>query len=238
MELLEAKHISSGYGKKQVLFDISFSVKQGEIVLLVGSNGSGKSTLLKTIYGFLNPKQFSNNSQIYFDGKDILGDSTDSMISKGLVYVPQKDNYFVNLDVQNNLMISGSTIQPTILDERLKEVYQTFPSLNNHKFDSPMKMSGGEKQLTTLGMAMMHRPKMLLLDEPTLNLSPTNSKIIFEKVKELNEKHKVTILIVEHKIKECLTIANRLIALKHGKVFGEYPVKPNFNHSQLKEILL
>ena len=221
MDFLEVKHISSGYGKKQVLFDVSFSIKKGEIVLLAGSNGSGKSTLLKTIFGLIKPWHIYNQEkpEIWFDGDDITDIEPSSLIKKGLVYVPQKDNYFENLDVQSNLEISGTIIINKIeFKKRISEVYKLLPQLEDNKNKIPMKMSGGERQMLILGMALLHRPKLLMLDEPTLNLSPSNSILIFKKIKELNQQFAITILIVEHKLKESLSIANRMVKMKVGKL--------------------
>ena len=239
--MLKVEHISSGYDKKQVLFDVSFEIKKGSFTILVGANGSGKSTLFKTLYGIIKPWQIKGNPKphIFFNNEDITNEPSFSLIRKGMMYMPQKDNYFPNLDVETNMQVSGSTISNfTEFSTRLDEVYSIFPSLKNYRYQNLMQLSGGEKQMAILAMALIHRPKLIMLDEPTLNLSPINRSTILEKLSELNKKEEITILMVEHKVKECLKYADHLIGIKVGKIFGIYDVTPDFNTSIIKEILI
>ena len=233
--MLKVEHISTGYGKKQVLFDVSFEVKQGEIVLLAGSNGSGKSTLLKAIYGML-PQW--NNGQIIFDGENITGKPTAALLKKGLLYIPQKNNLFEDLTVKENLEIAGLTLDQRTLQQRIENALSIFTALVPHLHRTPMKLSGGEKTLLTLAMATLHQPKMILVDEPLTGLSPQNITFEAENLRELNQKSGITLLVVEHRVKECSTIANRIISLKFGKIFSESEVKENFDISQLNSVFV
>jgi ABC-type branched-subunit amino acid transport system ATPase component len=233
--MLKVENISTGYGKKQVLFDVSFEVKQGEIVLLAGSNGSGKSTLLKAIYGML-PQW--NNGQIIFDGENITGKPTSALLKKGLLYIPQKNNLFEDLTVKENLEMAGLTLDKNLLQQRIEKSLSILTLLLPHLNRTPMKLSGGERQLLTLAMATMHQPKMILIDEPFAGLSPQNITFIAENLKELNQKNGITLLIVEHRVKECAAIANKVIGLKLGKVFNEIEVNKWFDAFKLNPIFV
>ena len=233
--MLKVENISTGYGKKQVLFDVSFEVKQGEIVLLAGSNGSGKSTLLKAIYGILGQW---NNGHIIFDGENITGKPPSALLKKGLLYIPQKNNLFEDLTVKENLEIAGLTLDQRTLEERIENVISIFTVLVPHLQRTPMKLSGGERQLLTLAMATLHQPKMILVDEPFTGLSPQNISIVIENLRLLNAKNGITLMIVEHRVKECSPIANRVIGLKFGRVFSEMEVNNAFNINELKSVFI
>lgn len=233
--MLKLENISTGYGKKQVLFDVSFEVKQGEIVLLAGSNGGGKSTLLKAIYGML--PQWSNG-QIIFDGENITGKPTAALLKKGLLYIPQKNNLFEDLTVKENLEMAGLTLDKKVLNQQIENTLSIYTSLLPHLNRTPMKLSGGERQLLTLAMANLHRPKMILVDEPLTGLSSKNLILLTENLKKLQDITDTTLLIVEHRVKECLTISNRVIGLKLGKVFSEIEVNRNSNVNQLNTLFI
>jgi branched-chain amino acid transport system ATP-binding protein len=233
--MLKVENLSTSYGKKQVLFDVSFEVKQGEIVLLAGSNGSGKSTLLKAIYGML-PKL--DNGQIIFDGANVTRKSTAVLLQKGLLYIPQKNNLFEDLTVKENLEIAGITLDQNILKQRIEKTLSIFAVLVPHLHRMPMKLSGGERQLLALAMTTLHQPKMILVDEPFSGLSPQNITFVNENISVLNQQSGITLLIVEHRIKEISRIANRVIGLKLGKVFSEVEVDQSFNVIQLHEVFV
>lgn len=233
--MLKVENISTGYGKKQVLFDVSFEVKQGEIVLLAGSNGSGKSTLLRAIYGILSQW---DNGHVFFDGENITGKPTAVLLKKGLLYIPQKNNLFEDLTVKENLEMAGLTIGQNLLQQRIENALSIFTALMPHLSRTPMKLSGGERQLLTVAMATLHLPKMILFDEPFTGLSPQNINFITENLKMLNEKSGITLLIVEHRVKECLRIANRVIGLKLGRVFSESEMNATFNINELNSVFM
>ena len=234
--MLKVEHISTGYGKRQVLFDVSFEVNKGEIVLLAGSNGSGKSTLLKTIYGLL---PLWNEGKITFNDVDITGKSTSTLLKKGLLYIPQKNNLFEDLTVIENLEMAGLTISnKKLLQQRIENVLSDFPMLALLLQRLPMKLSGGERQLLTIAMATLHEPKMILLDEPFVGLSQHNIIFVIENLIELNRKNAITLMIVEHRVKEVVKIANRVIILKFGRVFSEIEINQGFNINQLHEVFV
>jgi len=234
--MLKVENISTGYGKKQVLFDVSFEVSKGEIVLFAGSNGSGKSTLLKAIYGILplwNSPLVRGKGCVIFDGENITGKPTSALLKRGLLYIPQKNNRFEDLTVKENLVMAGLTLHRKVLHQRMENALSIFIALVPHLNRITMKLSGGEKTLLTLSMATLHQPKMILVDEPFTGLSPQNITFIAENLKALNEKSEITLLIVEHRVKECSRIANKVIGLKLGRVLSEMEVTENFNINEL-----
>lgn len=275
--MLKVQNISTGYGKKQVLFDVSLEVAKGEIVLLAGSNGSGKSTLLKSIFGLLplwntsppaplslirpsgtfsldltpSPSPTGEGSQrrreaernflergVWFDGENITGKPTAALLKSGLLYIPQKNNLYEELTVKENLEMAGLTLDKNLLKQRIENslsIFTTLPPLLNR---TPMKLSGGERTLLTLAMANLHQPKMLLIDEPYTGLSPQNLSLVTENLKMLNEKTGISLLIVEHRVKECLSIAHRVIGLKLGRHFNEFLVNSDFDLGKMNEIFI
>ncbi len=233
--MLKVDNVSTGYGKKQVLFDVSFEVGKGEIVLLAGSNGSGKSTLLKAIYGIL-PQW--NNGHVIFDGENITGKPTYALLKKGLLYIPEKNNRFEDLTVKENLEMAGLTLDQKLLKQRIENtlsIFTTFVPLLNR---TPMKLSGGERQLLNLAMATLHQPKMILIDEPFTGLSPQNITFVADNLKALNEKSGITLLVVEHRVKECARIANKVIGLKLGRIFSKLEANATFNINELNSIFI
>lgn len=231
--MLKAENISTGYGKKQVLFDVSLEIKQGEIILLVGSNGSGKSTLLKAIYGIL-PQW--GNGQIFFDRENITGKRTASFLKKGLLYIPQKHNLFEDLTVKENLEMAGLTLGSRILKQRIEQTLSIFMSLTPHLQRTPAKVSGGERQLLILAMATLHEPKMILIDESFNGLSPQNIDFIIDNLILLNRKYGTTLLIVEHRVKEMIRISDKIIGFKLGRLFSEFEVSKSFDTRELNSV--
>ena len=233
--MLKVDNLSTGYGKKQVLFDVSLEVKKGDIVLLAGSNGSGKSTLLKAIYGIL-PQW--DNGQIWFDGENITCKPTAALLKKGLLYIPQKNNLFEELTVKENLEMAGLTLDKKQVRQGIEVALSVFKSLAPSLKRTPMTLSGGERRLLTLAMATLHQPKMILVDEPFTGLSPRNIDFIAENLKGLNEKHGITLVIVEHRVKECLEIASYVIGLKLGKIFYESEIPLAYDVAKLSPIFI
>ncbi|MBI5325612.1 MAG: ABC transporter ATP-binding protein [Ignavibacteriae bacterium] len=238
--MLEVKNISAYYGIQQVLFDISFEIKQGEIALIIGGNGAGKSSILKSIFGILP----LNSGQVIFNGQDITNVKTFNLIKKGFVYLPQKDNFFEDMTVLENLQVAGMKIKgKKELQKRMDYVFEIFPDLYEIRKRILFNMSGGEKQILTLCMALIHKPKMIMIDEPTAGLSPKLTKTIIENIKTINKTESVTFLIVEHKIKEIIKITERCISIKNGtivKTLHNKNIKNNdyiYTNNFLKEVL-
>lgn len=192
--MLKVEHISSGYGKKQVLFDVSFEVKQGEVVLLTGGNGSGKTTLLKCIYNMLP----CWSGEITFKGERINRLEPFDLIRRDIVYIPQKEFYFENLSVDENLRTSGNKFSMIDLQERITEVYK-LTGLTRFKKRKPFNLSGGERKILAFGMGLIHNPEFLLFDEPFAGMDAKNTAILLNLFKKTIISHNKGIIIVEHK---------------------------------------
>jgi len=193
--MLTVEHITTGYGKKQVLTDVSFEVGEREIVLLTGGNGSGKSTVLKTIYGLLKP--WTPEGRITFNGEDITALPTEAMIRRGIVYMPQKKNVFDDFTVEENLLTSASIYPKVEARQRMERVLNELPRLAELRNRTPFNLSGGERQLLAFGNALVHSPKMLLLDEPFAGADEAATMKIAELIK--GQQPKASFVIVEHK---------------------------------------
>jgi branched-chain amino acid transport system ATP-binding protein len=161
--MLRVEHVTTGYGKKQVLTDVSFEVAKGDIALLTGGNGSGKSTVLKTIYGLLKP--WTREGKITFEEIGITASLVSAMIQHGIVYMPQKKNVFEDFTVEENLLTSAGIYPKAKAKERVQKVYEILPVLETMRKRTPFNMSGGERQLLAFGNVLVHSPKLVLLDE-------------------------------------------------------------------------
>ncbi|MFA6424737.1 MAG: ABC transporter ATP-binding protein [Phycisphaerae bacterium] len=232
--MLEIKNIQTGYGKKQVLFGTSLDVKQGEIVAIIGPNGAGKSTILKAICGLI-PVW---NGEIIFKDTPINGSSPAKNVSRGITFCPQGNRVFDELSVIENLQIGGIHLKTTELKERIDGVLQLFPILKDRLRQNAGKLSGGEKQMLALCRALIPKPKLLMLDEPSLGLSPNLVSAAFEKILEINKNTGMAVLIVEQKVREVLKISHRVYGLKLGKVeFAGLP-EEIMHSEQLRRVFL
>ena len=212
--MLTVRHITTGYGKKQVLTDVSFEVGQGEIVLLTGGNGSGKSTVLKTIYGLLKP--WTPEGRIIFNGEDITALPPEAMIRRGIVYMPQKKNVFDDFTVEENLLTSASMYPKAEAKQRTQRVFNDLPRLAELRKRTPFNLSGGERQMLAFGCALVHKPKMFLLDEPFAGADEANTMKIAGMI--TNQQSTVSFVIVEHK-KQALESSNAAeIKLELGEI--------------------
>ena len=212
--LLEIKHVETGYGKKPVLLDVSMEIAQGEIVSIIGPNGAGKSTVLKAACGLLPAWK----GDIVLDGKRITGSTPAKNVSRGLTFCPQGNRVFHGLTVKENLQIGGFRLLKRELQDRIDENLSIFPKLKERFRQEAGTLSGGEQQMLALARALMPRPKVLLLDEPSLGLAPGLLDDVFETISNINEKNGVAILIVEQKVRKVLDLRHRVYALRLGKV--------------------
>ncbi len=213
-QLLEVKNIDVWYGDVQVLREVSLQVEEGTIVALVGANGAGKTTLLKTISGLLQPRK----GEILFTGKPLHNLKPQDIVDRGIIHVPEGRRLFASLTVLENLKL-GAYIKRarTNFDQSLKRAYDLFPVLEERKNQKAGTLSGGEQQMLAIGRAIMAQPKLIMLDEPSLGLSPILVKTIFEFIRTLNEQ-KATILLIEQNINQTLKIAHQAFVLKIGKI--------------------
>ncbi len=212
--MLKINNISSGYGKKQVLFDVSMFVEPGEVVLLTGGNGSGKSTLLKCIYNLL-PLW---SGSIEFEGLDTSNRKPSDLIHKGIVYIPQKDFYFENLSVFENLQISGNMLPKQVLKGKIDEVFE-LTGLSKYRKRKPFSLSGGERKILAFGMALIHNPKLLLFDEPFAGIDAKNSETINKLFDEVIISPENSVIIVEHK-DDAKQLYTRKVKMELGKIIN------------------
>ncbi|MCL2722001.1 MAG: ATP-binding cassette domain-containing protein [Treponema sp.] len=215
--MLKAEHITTGYGKKQILTDVSFSVDKGDVVLLSGGNGSGKSTVLKVTYGLLKPWLSASEGKIVFEGKNITALLVSTMIRQGIVYMPQKKNVFDDFSVEENLLTSAGIYSKAEAQERVDKVFEILPKLKTMRKHTPFKMSGGERQLLAFGNVLIHSPKLVLLDEPFAGVDADNSMILRNCIADL-QKRGVTFVIVEHKRQLLGDLVSKEIELELGTI--------------------
>lgn len=232
--MLEIRHLKTGYGKKQIIDDVSLKVNSGEIVALIGHNGAGKSTILKSIIGVL-PKW---DGAILFENQ-ALAEEAHKNVKRGISFIPQGSQIFDEMTVVENLEVASFILKDKkIIKQRVDEAFHRFPVLKERRKQSAGKLSGGEQQMLALGMALIQRPKLLLMDEPSLGLSPIFVKSTFALIKELNKIYKMSILIVEQKVREALYLADRAYILRLGKVALEGDAQNILKEEKYRKIFL
>ena len=212
--MLTVKDINVYYGAIHAIKGISLDVAEGEIITLIGSNGAGKSTTLRTISGLMKPK----TGEIAFEGQSIVGVPAHKIVAKGLIQVPEGRHVFANMTVMENLEM-GAYVRSDKdgIAKDLEDVFKKFPRLQERKDQVSGTLSGGEQQMLAMGRALMSRPRLLLLDEPSMGLAPLLVKEIFNIIKEINESG-TTILLVEQNAKMALDIADRAYVLETGRI--------------------
>jgi len=216
--MLVIEGLKSYYGKIMALKGISFNVKEGEIISIIGSNGAGKTTTLRVISGLL--KDIEGN--ISFMGKSIVKFKPYEIAKLGIIHVPEGRGVFPNLTVYENLEIGGYTIKDKKrVKSNIEKVYEIFPRLLERRYQKAGTLSGGEQQMLAIGRGLIAEPKILLLDEPSLGLAPIVVKEIFKVIKKINREDKVTILLVEQNAKISMEISERTYVLETGLVVKE-----------------
>ncbi|MCL5960542.1 MAG: ABC transporter ATP-binding protein [Chloroflexi bacterium] len=215
--LLEIKGLVAGYGKRKVLRGVSFEIAAGEIVALIGHNGAGKSTTLKSAFGLLQPEE----GKITFDGTDIAGRRPAQNVMAGISFVPQERMIFPHLSVSENLELGAyASGHSNSLDEKYTLIHELFPPLQQRKTQRAGLMSGGEQRMLALAISLMQSPRLLLLDEPSLALSPLLVQRVMESVKEINKALGVAVLLVEQNVTHALSIADRVYVMRTGEIIA------------------
>ena len=233
--MLKVKNLNVYYGNIHAIKDVSIEVTEGEIVSLIGANGAGKTTTLQTISGLLKAR----SGEIEFLGHDLIKTEPHKILQLGVAQVPEGRRVFAELSVKENLQLGAYTIKYTAenIKEDRKMVYKRFPRLQERKKQLAGTLSGGEQQMLAMGRALMSRPKILLLDEPSMGLSPLLVKEIFEIIKEVN-KSGVTVLLVEQNAKMALSISDRAYVLETGKIAMEGNAKELMHDEAIKKAYL
>lgn len=213
--MLEVKNLNVFYGGIHALRDTSFKVDKGEIVTLIGSNGAGKTTTLEVISGIVKQK----SGDIIFEGESITNVNSEIIVGKGLIHVPEGRKIFTALNVEENIHMGAYLRRDKegILKD-LDEVYRLFPRLKERKKQMGGTLSGGEQQMLAIGRALMSKPKLLMLDEPSMGLAPIVVQEIFEAIKELNEKEGLTVLLVEQNANIALKLAHNAYVIETGEI--------------------
>lgn len=210
--ILEVKNLNVSYGGIKAVKDLSFAVESGEIVTLIGANGAGKSSTLRSIVGLVKPE----SGEITFDGKAIASLPTDRIVGEGITLVPEGRRVFSDLTVLENLKI-GAYMRKDPLEEDIKWVYDLFPRLKERSWQLAGTLSGGEQQMLAIGRALMSRPKLIMMDEPSLGLAPIIVQGVFEIIREIN-KQGMTILLVEQNANMALKAAHRAYVMETGRI--------------------
>jgi branched-chain amino acid transport system ATP-binding protein len=235
-KILEATNLSVNYGTVRALENASFYVNEGEIVAMIGPNGAGKSTALKAICGLIP----INSGEITYQGKSIKGMTPDKLVKKGLSLVPEGRHIFPTMTVLENLEMGAYTIpqnEKLLIRERLDNVFQLFPILQERKNQKAGTLSTGEQQMLAIGRALMLRPSLLLLDEPSSGLSPNYVEIVFNKLKEIN-KAGISILLVEQNASKALEISQRGYVFDIGTIALEGSRESLIHDERIKKILI
>ena len=214
--MLEFKQVNTFYGRVPALHDVSLSVRKGEIVTLIGANGAGKSTLLMTLCG--DPRAASGS--ILYEGQELIGQSTPEIIRKGIAVAPEGRRVFARLTVEENLAMGAFFSDKSEREQQLAHVLELFPRLKERFAQRAGTMSGGEQQMLAIGRALMCRPRLLLLDEPSLGLAPLIIARIFETIEQLREEG-VTVFLVEQNANQALKLADRGYVLENGRIVME-----------------
>jgi branched-chain amino acid transport system ATP-binding protein len=232
--VLEVRNIDTYYGDVQVLWDVSFDVKQGEVVALIGANGAGKSTTLKTVSGLLTPRRGS----LSFLGEDLSAVEAYHRIDRGMALCPEARRLFVEMTVEENLDMGSLRGEAKRKREQTKEmVFTLFPRLSERRKQLAGTLSGGEQQMVAIGRGLMSLPKLLMFDEPSLGLAPILVREIFDVIRKIRQEG-ATVLIVEQNVKQTLAIADRAYVLEHGKVSMQGAGKDLLNDPHVKAAYL
>ena len=230
--ILEIRDLTVSYGGIQAVRGISLDVPQGQIVTLIGSNGAGKTTTLKSIAGVVHPK----NASIKFEGEEICGKTPDAIVSRGVTLVPEGRKVFANLTVMENLKI-GAYLRKDKLDDDLEYVFSLFPRLKEREWQLSGTLSGGEQQMLAVGRAIMSRPKLIMMDEPSLGLAPLVVRNIFEIIRQINE-NGITVLLIEQNANMALKIADLAYVMETGRITMSGPGRELLANEQIREAYL
>ena len=234
MSMLEIKDLEVYYGMIQAIKGVSFDVNEGEVIALIGANGAGKTTILHTITGLINAQKGS----VWFEGKDITKVPAHKIVSMGMAHVPEGRRVFANLTVLQNLKMGAYTRKDkTEIEQTLDSIYKRFPRLMERQNQLAGTLSGGEQQMLAMGRALMSHPKIILMDEPSMGLSPIFVNEIFDIIKSVSASG-TTVLLVEQNAKKALSITDRAYVLETGKIVLSGKASDLLNNDSIKKAYL
>lgn len=232
--LLEFKNIVAAYGSITALKNVTFNVEEGQVVSLIGANGAGKTSTMRTITGLLKPSE----GQVFFNGEDVTGLPAHKLVEKGISLVPEGRQIIEGLTVYENLEMGAYQRKDKKgVKEDIDRIYSIFPILNDRKDQLGGQLSGGQQQMLAIGRALMSKPKLLLLDEPSMGLAPLIVREIFDIVRRINEQG-TTVLLVEQNAKKALEVAHYGYVLETGSMVLEGPAEEVMNNPRVKEAYL
>jgi branched-chain amino acid transport system ATP-binding protein len=232
--MLKVDSISAGYGKLQILTDVSLESSPGELTIVVGPNGSGKSTLLKSIAGLTNIYKGS----VSMDGKTLSGHPSHVIARSGLAYLPQTESVFTQLSVTENFKMAAYTVSRNDYDARLKDSLEIFPQLNSYLGSKVVNLSGGARQMVAMTMALLRKPKIIMFDEPTANLSPKYATQVLKTIQSLAKERQLSIILVEQNARRALEIGDRAYLLVGGRNAFIGNAKDLLTHQELAKLYL
>ena len=234
MAMLSVNNLQVHYGMIQAIKDVSFEVNEGEVIALIGANGAGKTTILHTVSGLLQPTKGS----VIFEGQDISKIPAHKIVSLGMAHVPEGRRVFAQLTVLENLKLVAYTRKDkNEMEETLKMIYKRFPRLEERKNQIAGTLSGGEQQMLAMGRALMSHPKIILMDEPSMGLSPIFVEEVFKIIRDISAEG-VTVLLVEQNAKKALNIADRAYVLETGNIILQGDAKKLMNDESVKKAYL
>ena len=234
MAMLEVRNLQVYYGVIQAIKDVSFDVEEGEVIALIGANGAGKTTILHTVTGLISAKA----GEVLYEGKDLQKIPAHKIVSLGIAHVPEGRRVFSQLTVYENLLMGAYTRKNQVeIADSLEKVYNRFPRLKERKNQLAGTLSGGEQQMLAMGRALMSHPKIILMDEPSMGLSPILVEEIFDIIKEISQSG-TTVLLVELNAKKALSIANRAYVLETGRIVLSGDAKQLMDEESVKKAYL
>lgn len=216
-EFLSVENLCAGYGKRSVVFDVSFRVAEGEIVTLLGHNGAGKTTTLRSVFGLQRPTA----GIVRFRGEDVTRLQCAQKVAQGICFIPAERFVFPDLTVRDNLRLGWNARSSAGFDERLDYTYETFPMLRDRQAQVAGKMSGGQQRILSIGIALMAQPRLILLDEPSLGLAPAAVQNVTDTLRLLADRDAVSIVLLEQNVRQALRIADRAYVMRAGRIILE-----------------
>jgi branched-chain amino acid transport system ATP-binding protein len=231
--MLEATAIAAGYGKKEVVRGVDLAVAEREVLLVLGHNGAGKTSLMRALFGLLPPSA----GRVRFAGRDITGRRPAENVADGLAFIPQGHGIFASLSVRDNLDLGAFALRERAkLGERLDTVFTLFPVLAERRSQIGGTLSGGQQQMLAIGMALMHAPRLIILDEPSIGLAPNLVDKVMQAIREVNRRFGTTIVMVEQNVRYSLPIADRVAVLKTGLKIYDGPPDPLHDRVELMKL--